>query len=157
MSDDAVNEPTEAEDAEGEPVPKTPDERVRYIVAIMRRNEWPRFPNALAYRQRLADEWGCAESTVRGYAAEAHRTVALDPEERAQLQQELGKSLLDIAEEARASVNQQTQLPDFANAIRATEVAAKFLGIELAADKLKVSGAIALESIDDLRKAIHGE
>lgn len=133
----------------------TKDERVHYVVGLMRRNEWPIFPASRAFRAELAAQWGCSDSSVKAYAAEAHRIVALDPEERAELQERLGRQLLEMAEEARASKNTITNLPDFPSAIRATETAAKFLGIEFTT-KVKLSGSVGLDSIDELRKRIDG-
>ncbi len=127
--------------------------RIQRIVELMAANEWPAFPETAVLRRKLAAEWGVAESTVRNYAAEAHRRVALDPEERARLQEDLGRRLLSIAEEARDARNKVTDLPDFPSAIRATEMAAKFLGIEFK-QELKLSGSVALEDLDELRKRI---
>lgn len=131
----------------------TKDERVHYVVGLMRRNEWPSFPESRKFRAELAAKWGVSDSSVKAYAAEAHRIVALDPDERAELQERLGRSLLEMAEEARASKNKVTDLPDYPSAIRATEMAAKFLGIEFE-QKVKLSGSVALEDLDELRKRI---
>lgn len=129
------------------------EERVRHIAELMTADQWPPFPETAAFRRKLAAEWDVSEHTVRGYAAEAHRRVALDPEERARLQEDLGRRLLSIAEEARASRNVITNLPDFPSAIRATETAAKFLGIEFET-KVKLSGTVTLDDLDELRKRV---
>lgn len=60
--------------------PVTVEERVGHIADLMRRLEWERGKSAAP----LAAEWGIAESTVRNYAAEAHRIVraeVTDPDE----------------------------------------------------------------------------
>lgn len=60
--------------------PATVEERVAHIADLMRRLEWERGKSAVP----LAAAWGISESTVRNYAAEAHRIVraeVTDPDE----------------------------------------------------------------------------
>lgn len=130
-------------------------ERVAYIADVMSRNEWPVWPESLAFRKKLAEEWGLSESTVRDYAAEAHRIVAIDPEERERLREEIAKRMKRLADDAEQRQNMITGLPDYGSAIKALDMHAKYAGIELE-QKLKLSGAVQLEDIDALRKRIEG-
>jgi phosphopantetheinyl transferase (holo-ACP synthase) len=129
------------------------EERVRFIAQVMSENRWPMWPHTRAFRCKLAEVWGLAEATVRAYSAEAHRVVALDPEEREQLREKLAARMEGLAQKAENSVSAVTGLADLNNAIKALEAYAKFAGIELET-KVKVSGSVNLEDVADLQKRL---
>lgn len=128
-------------------------DRVAWIVDRMRDLSWPVWPASLRFRQRIAEAWGISESTVRNYTAEAHRVVELDAVDRAQVAQDIARQLDAVAQDALASVNEVTGLPDYPSVIRALESKAKFLGAE-PSKEVKLSGTVSLASIDELRKAV---
>jgi len=130
--------------------------RVAWIVDRMRELTWPVFPESLRYRQRLAMVWGVSESTIRDYSAEAHRVVELDPIDRAQMSYDIARKMDAISEDALATINEQTGLPDYGSAIRALEAKARFLGAEPPKEH-KVTGSVSLATIDELRKAVLGD
>lgn len=128
-------------------------DRVAFITGLMAANEWPAFPHALAFRRSLAAQWGVSEAAIRKYAAEAHRVLAIHPEEREALKLQLAlrfKAIADAALECRSAT---TGLPDYRNAIGALELFAKFCGIEFA-QKVNVSGMVSLEDLDALRERV---
>jgi len=130
--------------------------RIAWIVDRMRELSWPVFPHSLAYRQRLAMAWGVSESTVRDYSAEAHRVIQLDPVDRAMVAYDIARTMDAITQDALATVNEQTGLPDYGSAIRAQTEKARFLGAEPPKEH-KVTGSVSLASIDELRKAVLGD
>jgi hypothetical protein len=127
--------------------------RVGWIVDRMRELSWPRWPESLKYRQRLAAAWGVAESTVRDYSAEAHRTVELDPVDKSMVAEDIARTLDAIAQDALATVNEVTGLPDYGSAIRALEAKAKFLGAE-PTKQVHVTGTVSLEDLRSLKDRI---
>jgi hypothetical protein len=129
------------------------EERVRFIAQVMSENRWPMWPHTRAFRCKLAEVWGLAEATVRAYSAEAHRVVALDPEEREQLREKLAARMEELARKAENSISDVTGLADLNNAIKAYEAYAKFAGIETET-KVKVSGTVGLETVSELQKRI---
>lgn len=131
----------------------TKEERIAHIESLMRTLQWPEWPESKKLRQELAYAWGVSEHTVRGYAAEASRNVRPTAEQREALRSQFVEDLLDLSEEARRSTNILTNQPDIANAIKARVEAARLLGLD-PEKKVAVSGGIALESIDDLKKRI---
>lgn len=137
------------------PVLKTPEDRIRYIAELMRENAWPVWPDSARFRKRLAVHWDVSESTIRNYSAEAHRIVAMDPEEREQLKADIAKRLNGISERAATERNLVTGLPDFCSAIKAMETAAKFAGIELE-QKVRLSGSVKLTDLDQLETLVSG-
>lgn len=130
--------------------------RVKWITNVMVADEWPAWPESLQYREDLATIWGVSVSSVKGYAAEAHRVVAIDPDEREQLRAEIAKKMKAIGEDAATLTSKVTGLPDFQAALKALNDYAKFAGIELET-KIKLSGTVALEDLDDLRSRIEGD
>lgn len=139
-------------------IPELPDKtaRVAWIADLMRALMWPVWPDALTYRQKLGIAWGVSESTIRDYAAEAHRVVALDPQDRLEMALDIARKMDAISEDALATINEQTGLPDYGSAIRALEAKAKFLGAE-PPKEVKLTGSVSLASIDELRKAVSGD
>jgi hypothetical protein len=136
-------------------VPELADKsaRIAWIVDRMRELAWPVFPHSLAYRQRLAIAWGVSESTVRDYSAEAHRVIQLDPVDRAMVAYDIARTMDAITQDALATVNEQTGLPDYASAIRAQTEKARFLGAE-PPKEVKVTGSVSLATLDELRRAL---
>lgn len=128
-------------------------ERINWICNVMRENRWPVWPASLMFRQVLAQTWGVAEATIRGYSAEAHRIIEIDPLDRAQLAQDVAREMDAIKLDALATINHQTGLPDYGSAIKALELKAKYLGAE-PPKEVKLSGGVSLASIDELRKAL---
>lgn len=131
------------------------EERVKWVCDVMVADDWPAWPESLAYREELARVWGVSVSSVKAYAAEAHRIVAIDPEDREQLRAEIAKKMKALGEDAASMTSKVTGLPDFASALKALNDYAKFAGIELET-KIKLSGSVALEDLDDLRSRIEG-
>lgn len=106
---------------------KTKEARVLYIARMMARGAWRGYPS----REWLAEAWDLTESTLRDYAAEAHRVVAFDPAEREQLKRSLASLCQRILRKAEREVNQVTGKPDYRDALAAVDSVAKFAGIEL--------------------------
>jgi hypothetical protein len=138
------------------PYLETADERIHFIAGLMSENKWPAWPDSVAYRRVLADKWGVSDSSIRSYSAQAHRLIALDPDEREQLRAELAKRMKRIADDAETRENNVTGLPDYGSAIKALDQYAKYSGIELE-QKVKLSGSVGIEDIEELRKRIDGE
>lgn len=133
--------------------PQTVEERVHFIAEQMAANEWPPWPDTLAHRRALAARWGVVEATIRKYAAEAHRLLAIDADDRERLREQIAREMREIYEEAKNTPNRQTDIPDYASAIKALDLSAKYAGIELE-QKVKVSGSVSLEDLDELRKRV---
>jgi len=129
---------------------------VHFVADLMAEDKWPCWPDSLVFRRMLGDIWGVSESSVRAYAAEAHRMVALNPEDRAVLQEELAKRMKRIADDAETRCSTATGLPDYGSAVKALESYAKFSGIELE-QKVKLSGSVKLEDLDALRRKVEGD
>jgi hypothetical protein len=98
---------------------------------MMSRDEWR---VGFRHRKVLADAWGVADATVRGYSAVAHKMVALDPDMRAQLRDELAARMDEIAERARATRNAMTGMPDFRAEIEAVKLRGEYLGVRVEED-----------------------
>lgn len=137
-------------------VPEGREARVMFIVNMMVDATWPVWPEALAFRRSLAAKWGTSESAIKSYAAEAHRVVALDPDDRDQLRAKMARNYQELAEEIRLSESRITGLPDWGSVIKARDNFAKFAGIEFE-QKVRLSGSVSLEDIDDLRAAVTGQ
>lgn len=132
----------------------TPAERAAWIAETMSRLEWPTWPESAEARRTLAERWGVAESTVKGYAWQAARLFRIDnSDERDQLRTELAVRLSKIADRALAERNTVTSLPDFQSAIKAIDLMGKYLWLE-PPTRLEHAGSVSLDSIDDLRKRI---
>lgn len=102
-------------------------ERVRYIADEMAGGRWDGYNS----RAPLAEIWGITDSTVRNYSAEAHRLCEFEPQEILERRRSLGAFV--AVQRARASrmVSRVTGLPDFGSVLRAAELEAKFIGIDL--------------------------
>lgn len=118
--------------------------------------------NGYVTRAELANVWGCAEGTVQGYAKEASRRLTLDEESLRQSRIAHAAFLRDIQRRAATLPNAVTGLPDFGNAIKAAELAAKFEGHDLA-NHVELTGkgggplalaTVTLDDVDALSKVI---
>lgn len=96
------------------------DERVAHIKGLMARGEWFTRASALA----LSEEWGCALSTIKNYAAEASRALrqATDDEEIA----EIKAATITRLERLSAHAEERGELR---TAVRAEETKAKVAGL----------------------------
>lgn len=104
------------------------EERVYHIAQMMADGS---YLGGYKIRAVLAEDWGVSDATIRGYAAEAHRVVSFDPEEREHLRRTIAARMLDIADRAKAAFNIVTGMPDFKAEREALLDHAKFAGIEL--------------------------
>lgn len=115
---------------EPRPVPgpnSSVEERVSYITWLMSRGEW----HCWASRKPLIEVWGITDDRCRQLAAEANRRLALDAEDLAQMRASHAAWCMRLRKRAARMRNQATGLPDFASALKAVELAAKFQGIDL--------------------------
>ncbi len=135
-------------------VPSTPEERVNYIFELMARNEYE--SKSKTFRSEIAKRFGVSEMTIRKDAAEASRRMRQDPDYLELMRRECESRLDDIHEAAMSTPSAVTGLCDLSSAIKAVESKAKFAGIEFES-KVRLSGGVKLESLDELRKAIRGE
>jgi hypothetical protein len=112
------------------PDPPGPDSdvaaRIDHCVELMAVGLWDGFMT----RQRLAAVWGVQDTTIRDYAAEASRRLRLDPVEveAARIQHRIFCER--VRDEALATTNIQTGMPDFGNALKADERIARLRGAE---------------------------
>jgi hypothetical protein len=132
-------------------------ERVGWCIYLMTQPDgW----NGYLTRAELVMVWEVDDSTVRRYAAEASRTLALDEDGREQAKLAHAAALLATSRRAENTFNAMTGMPDFASAIKARETAAKFQGIVLATG-VEVTGkgggpvAMTLDDVDEALKAAH--
>lgn len=102
-------------------------ERVEYCMLLMVKGLW----NGYATRLTLCEAWGVADQTVRGHSAEASRRLRLDPSELEAAKVSHAFFCERIQREALSMCNVITGLPDFASALKATELAARFKGIDI--------------------------
>jgi hypothetical protein len=132
-------------------------QRVEYVAAEMAAGRWD------GYRSRLplAQRWGVEDSTVRNYSTEAHHLVAYSQQERDEKRRSLAAFVAVQRERAQSMTSLITGLPDFGAVLKAAELEAKFLGIELDGPKrLEVSGrgggplAISIDEIDETLRAV---
>lgn len=101
--------------------------RVRIIAKAMSEGTWK---SSMKEYEKLGKEWGCTKSRIRQYAAEAHRYLSWDPEDRKGLRHSLATRMYAIAEDALARPNAKTGLPDYNSAITALNDFAKYAGIK---------------------------
>ncbi len=127
--------------AVGEEIPDivSVEDRTRWIADRMAEDRWPNFPYALEYRTMLARRWNVTEAAIRNYSAEAHRMVGVTDADRPRLQAEIARRLLAIADDAYARQNMVTGMPDYESSRKALLDYGKYSGIELAAEKVRVS------------------
>lgn len=112
-------------------------EKVAYITDLMVAGEW----NGYATRAMLCEAWNHSDETVRRHAAEAHRRLELDEELIKQTRSAHAVFCERIQREALAMTSHITGLPDFGAALKATELAAKFRGIDIdSAKRIEISG-----------------
>lgn len=138
------------------PVLATADERIAFIADLMREFAWPSFPASLQFRKRLSDAWGVSDSSIRSYSAQAHRLIEVDPQDRLDIARDVAEKCDAVFEDAINHVSEQTGLPDYANALKALEMKAKYLGAE-PPKEVKHSGNVSLTAVDEMRKALEGE
>lgn len=151
MSDAPPKVPTFEERVAGAEACTTPDARRDFIAHLMAQDLWPSYPESVRFRTLLQAAWGVGDSSVRKYAAEAHRLLAFSPDERDQMRAELARRFAGYAQVAMANRNNVTGLPDIPSAIKATELVGKYLGLE-PETKIQHGGSIALDTLDDLRE-----
>lgn len=113
-------------------VPASREDRVRFIMRQMADGEWPepQTPRCLEHRQELAAEWGCAEATIRDYAAEASRNMRADQGERDYLRMRNARRMRRLAMKAEKSINAVTKQPDIRNAIEAWDRYGRYMGLD---------------------------
>jgi len=114
----------------------TKEERIAYIVGEMSALRW----NGYETRLPLTWAWGVGDSAIRAYAAEASRSLAIDPEEREAHRQALAKWVGLQRERASRMVNTVTGLPDFSAVFKGAELEAKLSKIELDNRKVELTG-----------------
>lgn len=103
-------------------------DRVAWCVHLMSTGDW----HGYVTRVELAEAWGCSEKRVQEHAAEASRRLRLEGDELAQARLAHAGYLRRIRDDALKTRNMVTGVPDYGSAIRATELAAKFEGHDLA-------------------------
>lgn len=104
------------------------EERVIFVAGEMASGRWDGYVS----RVPLAMAWGVTDDRIRQLATEAHRLLAYDPAERDQKRASLAAFCAQQRERASRERNMVTGLPDFGAALKAAELEAKFIGIELA-------------------------
>jgi hypothetical protein len=112
-------------------------ERVEYCMLLMVKGLW----NGYATRQTLMEAWGISDVSVRAHSAEASRRLRLDQNELEAARVSHAFFCERIQREALAMCNEITGLPDFASALKATELAARFKGIDIDAPAQHGDGA----------------
>jgi hypothetical protein len=105
----------------------TSRERVEYIAARMASGRWL---GGYTLRLALADAWGVSTSRVVQLAAEAHRVLAASRPDLEHLREEHALFAERIVVEAATRTNKVTGLPDYGAALKASEQAAKFRGLD---------------------------
>ncbi len=104
----------------------TVEDRVMYIAERMSEGEWL---SSIVEQNQLANVWDTTRSTVRRYAAESHRLVDLDPDDRKQLRRALQGHCERILNDAVSLTNLATGLPDFKSQLEAIDKIALYAGI----------------------------
>lgn len=115
---------------------ETVEERIRHIADLMTSAKY----NGYVTRHELATLWGITDSTVRNYAAEAHRLVSFDPEERERMRISLAASARNIGERASTLTNHMTGMPDFPSALSAIKLQATMIGLDVETRRIELSG-----------------
>jgi len=105
--------------------------RVRHIAKLMASGDW--MMNRLQ-RRDLAEEWGVTVDAIHSYAAEAHRVLALAPEEREHLRTIQAARFAAIADRARTTLNVITGMPDFRAEIDAVKLYGEYSGLKVGED-----------------------
>ena len=80
-------------------------------------------------RLLLSETWGVTDSAIRKYAAEAHRAVGADSEEKKWLQASMAALCQDVRRRAATTFSTATGMPDFKAELDAIELAAEFLAL----------------------------
>ena len=125
------------------------ESRVGYIAELMSKGEWR---SSLQEYKKLGLAWGVDPSTVRRYAAEAHRLIAWDMDERQGLRRSLAATMHGIYEDAMTRYNLKTGLPDYQSAIKATEDFARFAGIQF--DQQEPPDNVVMLSAAEIEKRV---
>jgi hypothetical protein len=103
------------------------EDRVREIMRMMAQGEY----HGLASRYALSERYGVLPNTIKCDASEAHRRLQADPEDIEALRLAHAQFCARMAAKAAAERNFATGLSDIVAALKATELAAKFQGIDL--------------------------
>lgn len=112
------------------------EQRVDYIAGVMASGRWRGYLS----RVELAERWGVKEPAVRHYSAEASRVLKRDPEEVERRKAELAAWCDSVRDHAMTHTSFVSGLPDYGSALKATELMAKFEGIELDTKRLEFTG-----------------
>lgn len=112
----------------------TKQDRVRFIIDMMSRDEWPQYPDTIPFRAKLAAAWEVSESSVKAYAADASNFLKMDSSELQQARVALANRCRNIADAASTSYNHVTGLCDFKSEMEALDRFAKYMGIEAASE-----------------------
>lgn len=102
------------------------EKRVRHVAQMMQDGIWYGGSSRLSLRIK----WECSDSAMKHIAAEAHRLVAMTPEDREALRTTTVNRFQQIAARAQSNVNMITGQADLASEIKAIELAAKYAGVE---------------------------
>lgn len=115
----------------------TVDQRIDHCFALMSRGLWQNY----ATRVQLSAAWGVVDSTIRDYAAEASRRLKLDPVDVESAKLQHARFCEAVQEQALATLNQITGMPDFGAALKANELSARYRGIDVdGTRKVEVTG-----------------
>lgn len=113
-----------------------------------------------ATRLQLAEKYGVGEAAIMRDAAEAHHQLAADPEEVARQKASLAAFCGRMREQAATNRNEVTGLADVSSALKAAELQAKFMGIDIEpAKKVELTGAgggpvsVTLDEVDTALQA----
>lgn len=102
--------------------------RVRFIIGLMADGKWECYLS----RAPLAQAWGVSDSRIKQYSAEAFRRLNFDdPAEIAERRISLVRWVAKLRERAARATNDVTGLPEWADCLKAVELEAKLLGIEI--------------------------
>lgn len=107
----------------------TVEERVTYIAdRLMRRGRWVKHKTQM----ELAAAWVLDPATIRGYSAEASRSLRLDPDERDALRAELAAHAARLRRMATRERSKVTGLRNIEAALKAIELHARLVGLDAA-------------------------
>lgn len=129
------------------PALKSTAERVSYIAERMSRWDWPGDGAGFAERSRIAAVWGVSESRVKQLAAEASRSLRVDPATLDMLKAQHAAFAGFVMREAISRKSKVSGLPDFKAALEANRDAAKFAGIELEPKDADGADGVALRVV----------
>lgn len=131
-------------------------ERVAHIIQLMSEGRY----EGAATRLVLAQKWNVSDDVVRTNAAEAHRQLSADPEEVVRQKASLAAFCGRMREQAATKRNKVTGLADVSAALKAAELQAKFMGIDIEpAKKVELTGSgggpvsVTLDEVDSALQA----